>query len=116
MHCVLQKKRFPYVDKLRIVQLFEAEFNSALKYILGRKLIYHGEEQCIDSDQTHGLRPGWSTHDALTITTLAYDLARLEQLTMVSIFNDAAGCYDRMAQNLITIATRKMGCPKEAAM
>ena len=35
---------------------------------------------------------------------------------MMSIFNDAAGCYDRMLHNLMTIATRRMECPKEAAL
>ena len=113
---MLQKKKIPYIDKLRIIQLFEADFNSCLKYILGRKLLYHGEDQCINSNQTHGSRPGRSTHDALTVTALSYDLARLERLTMVSIFNDAAGCYDRMLHNLMTVTTRRMGCPKEAAL
>ena len=108
MHCMLQKKKLPYVDKLRIVQLFEADFNSALKYILGRKLLYRGEEQKINSNQTHGSRPGRSTHDALTVTALTYDLARLERLNIVSIFNDAAGCYDRMLHNLMTVTTRRM--------
>ena len=110
------KKARPYVDKLRIIQLFEADFNLALKYILGRKLLYHGEDQCINSTQTHGSQPGRSTHDALSITTLAYDLARLERTTLVSILNDAAGCYDRMLHNLMTVTTRRMGCPKEAAL
>ena len=109
-------KKLPYVDKLRIVQLFEADFNSALKYILGRKLLYHGEEQGVNSNQTHGSRPGRSTHDTLTVMTLTYDLARLERLTMVSIFYDAAGCYDRMLHDLMTLTTTRMGCPKQAAL
>ena len=32
---------------------------------------------------------------------------------MITIFNDAAGCYGRMHHNLTTITTRRMGCPKE---
>ena len=115
LHCMLQKKRARYIDKLRIIQLFEADFNSALKYILGRKLLYHGEDQCINSNQTHGSRPGRSTHDALTITTLSADLARLERLTMIIIFNDTAGCYDRMLHNFMTVTARRMGCPKHCA-
>ena len=35
VHCMLQKKEKPYLNKLRIVQLFEADFNSASKYIIG---------------------------------------------------------------------------------
>ena len=37
MQYILQKNNLPYIDKLRIVQLFEAVFKSALKDILGRK-------------------------------------------------------------------------------
>ena len=35
---------------------------------------------------------------------------------MVSIFNDAAGCYDRMLQNLMTVTVWRMGYPKEVAL
>ena len=35
---------------------------------------------------------------------------------MITLFNDAAGCYDRMRHNLTTITTRRMGCPKEFAL
>ena len=78
--------------------------------------MYHGEDDGINRNQTHGSRPGCSTHDALTVTTLAADLARLERLTMITILNNAAGCYDRMLHNLMTVTTRRMGCPKAAAL
>ncbi len=38
-HCMLQKDNKPYLHRLRIIQLFEGDFNGALKYILGRLLI-----------------------------------------------------------------------------
>ena len=116
VHCMLQKKKQPFINKLRIIQLFEADFNSALKYVLGRKLLYYSEEQSLNSTQTHGSRPGRSTHDALKINTLSYDIARLERIKMITLFNDATGCYDRMRHNLTTITTRRMGCPKEFAL
>ena len=116
VHCMLQKKKVAFIDKLRIIQLFEADFNSALKYVLGRRLLYYSEEQGLNSNQTHGSRPGRSTHDALKINTLTYDIARLDRTTMITLFNDAAGCYDRMRHNLTTITTRHMGCPKSFAL
>ena len=75
MHCVLQKKKLPYVDNLRVVQIFKIDFNFSFRYILGRKLLYHGNDHDINSNQIHGSRPGRSTHDTLTITTLTHDLA-----------------------------------------
>ena len=35
---------------------------------------------------------------------------------MTSIFNNAVGCYDRMLHNLMIVTTRRMSCPKEAAL
>ena len=116
VQCMLQKKNKPYIIKLRIIELFEADFNSGLKYILGRQLLYHSETHGINSNQTHGSRPGRSTHDALTITKLTYDIARLDKVNIVSIFNDAAGCYDRMRHNLMTVSSERMGCPDEVAL
>jgi len=109
IQCMLQNKHRPFITKLRIIELFEADFNSRLKYILGRKLLYHGEEHVINSTQTHDSRPVRATHDALNITKLAYDIARLDKVTMVSIFKDAAGYYDRMRYNLMKITTERMG-------
>ena len=42
VHCMLQKKAKPYMTKLHIVQFFEADFNSALKYSICR-LLHHIE-------------------------------------------------------------------------
>ena len=44
LHCTIQKKKKPYINKLRIVQLYEADFNTMLKILLGRRLMNHGEE------------------------------------------------------------------------
>ena len=54
VHCMLQKKKQVFIHRLRIIQLFGADFNSALKYVLGRHLLYHCEEQSLNSTQTHG--------------------------------------------------------------
>ena len=116
VHCVLLKKKGSYVSKLRIVQLFLIAFNSALKYILGRRLLYHWEEQGINSNQTHGSRPGRSTYDALIVGNISHDIARLENISIVTVLNDVAECYNRTRHNLITISTRKMGCPKKVAI
>ena len=78
--------------------------------------MYHGEEEGINRNQIRGSRPGRTTHDSLTIVTLSEDLARLERLAMITIFNDTAGCYDIMLRNLMDITTRRMGYPKAAAL
>ena len=44
---------------------------------------------------------------------LTYDISRLDRITMVTLFNNAAGRYDRIRHNLTTLTTICMGCPKE---
>ena len=42
LHCIIQNKRNPYITKLRIVQLYEADFNTMLNILLSRRLMAHG--------------------------------------------------------------------------
>merc|ERR1740139_16486 len=39
LHCMIQKKSLPYINKLRIVQLYEADFNTMLKILIRRRLM-----------------------------------------------------------------------------
>ena len=110
---MLQKKELPWFHKLRIVQLFEADFNSVLK-CLERKLMRYSEMHGINSDQLYGSRKQKSAIEALITLRIMYDMARLERLYMVLLFNDLKGCYDCIRPSLSTITMKKMGCPKEA--
>ena len=62
---MLQKKDHPYAQKLRIIQLFEGDFNGALKYIMGRKLMHHiTDSKSVDGD-VYGSRVGKTAIEAL---------------------------------------------------
>jgi hypothetical protein len=95
-HCMLKKDQKPFLHRLRIIQLFEGDFNGALKFLLGRLLMYHivKSRQC--SPQAFGSIPGQTAHEALLTLQLVYDNARLTKQPTASLFNDAAGCYDRI--------------------
>ena len=113
---MLQKKEKPWLHKLRIVQLFEADFNSVLKFLLGRRLMAHGEKHGLNSPQLYGSRKKKYSLEALIMLRVMYDMARLDRVNMVSLFNDLKGCYDRIRPSLNTITMRRMGCPKEVAV
>lgn len=74
-------------------------------------MLYHREDHGINRTQNYGSRSGRVTRDALNITKLIYDIARSDKVTMISIFNNAEGCYDRIRYNLMTI-----GCPDKVAL
>ena len=109
---MLLKQDKPYLAKLRIIQLIEADFNGALKILLSRRLIRHDDTYGTNSHQTHGGRQCRSTYDVMIINQLSTDITRLNKSNILVMFNDTDGCYDRMRPELISIVLRRMSCPK----
>ena len=91
--------------------MYKTDFKSYMKFILGRRLMYHANEHRINDKQLYGSRKGVSAHDAVLTTRLIYDMARMTRTNIVSIFNDLKGNYDRVRPSLNTITTRRMGLP-----
>ena len=107
---MVQKMQQPYIHKLRIVQLFEEDFNGGLKYLLGRifmrKLSYEG---LIDAS-AYGSVPGRNTIEAMKVMQNLYDNHRILKRDLAVVFNDAAGCYDRVRPNRSEICSLRLGC------
>ena len=109
LHCMLLKKDRPYINKLRIIQQIEADFNASMKILLSRRLMRHADTAGANSTQTHGGRQGRSTYDAMIISQLTTDITRLNRSNLLLMFNDADGCYDRMRPELCSIVLRRVG-------
>ena len=114
-HCMLKKKSLPFSQKLRIIQLFEGDFNGALKYILGRKMMQYITKHGIVDKETYGSRIGKTAIEAIVTLQCIMDNTRIWKKNMGLLFNDADGCYDRIPANLAEIALRRLGCPKSVA-
>ena len=48
LHCMIQKLKVAYVTKLRILQLYELNFNTMLEFLLGYNLIRHSENHGVN--------------------------------------------------------------------
>ena len=116
LHVMLPKLNRPYIHKLRIVQLFEADFNAGLKILYSRRLMSNTEKFQLNTEQIYGGRRGKTVHDCLTNLQLTYEYSQVTCSPMALIFDDMAGCYDRIRLNLNTITTRRMGMTKNAAI
>jgi hypothetical protein len=66
-------------------------------------------DQC--NTQAFGSIPGQMAHDALITLQLTYNYARVQKQPMASLFNDAAGCYDRIRSLLSYLCMVRVGCP-----
>ena len=112
-HCMIQKKDRPYINKLRIVQLFEGFFNGGLKYLLGRKLMYHIIDTGQMDDETFGSIQGKSAQEAMSLVLqMVYNVHCLNKTPLAVVFNDADGCYNRIKALMAELAARQVGCPK----
>ena len=72
---IIQKKRCQYINKLRFVQLHEADFNTLLNILLGRQLMKHGDAHGLNGHQLYGSRKGKFTYDALITVCIIYNMA-----------------------------------------
>ena len=54
----------PLLEKLRVIMLYEADFNFVLKLIWGHRLVRHAEKYKVLGTSNHGSRPGRQTKDA----------------------------------------------------
>jgi hypothetical protein len=102
----------PYLTHLRVIHLFEADYNLFLKILfLGKRLVRNGEKSNALNDQQHGSRPCRITTDALFLSRLEKDLIRQTKSNSAHMDNDATGFYDRIIKSLGMIACRRLGMP-----
>jgi hypothetical protein len=111
-HCMLQKMQDPYVDKLRIIQLFEGDFNAGLKCFLGKLLMQHITQHQYTDSETYGSRISKSATEALITLQTLFAHTSTWNTTAAMIFNDAAGCYDRIPLVWAELAAVSAGCSK----
>ena len=109
-HCMLQKKKRPYYHKLRIIQLFEGDFNAGLKFLLGRKLMAHLVKKKYITTEMYGSIPGRTAPEAMGVLQQVFDNHRLTRRNLLADFNDAAGCFDCIRHNLSSITMMRLGC------
>ena len=66
----------PYLTRLRVIHLFEADYNLFLKIIFGKRMVKNADTAMALNDQQHGSRPRRMTTDALFLARLEKDLIR----------------------------------------
>ena len=97
---MIQKKRHRFAQKLRIIQLFEGDFNAGLKYLLhiGRALIWHAHDNEIIDEEVYGSRKGKAGTEVLINLQLLADHSKTWKINTAVLFNDMTGCFDQIPQ------------------
>jgi hypothetical protein len=102
--------------RLRILALFESDFNQAKRIIIGRRVSHHLEDNNMISNMQFGSRPGKQCPSAVLSKVLQHDIVQLSKSTAAYIENDAIGCYDRLVNNIVLLMLRKVGLPDSIAL
>ena len=107
-----KKPGFPKIDRLRIIQLLEADLNLFLKIIWARRMVWHAEDtKSLDNIPQYGSQPHKTPHSALFLKVVSYDYIRYLKLNAAVFNNGAKGCYDRIIPTFGMAACRRVGMP-----
>jgi hypothetical protein len=104
----------PRINRLRIIHLFEADYNFILKILWGSRLVQRALEFDLLHDGQFGSVPRRTTLDPIMLTQLTSDLSRILKMNMARFDNDASACYDRIIVALGMLAARRCGMPENA--
>jgi hypothetical protein len=104
----------PYLHKLRVIHILEADYNLALKEIFGQRLLQNCEKHDKLGDIQDSFRKNRSTIRTLLHNELFCDYNKQLQINNFIGFTDISGCFDRIVIPLISLLNCRNGCPKEA--
>ncbi len=104
----------PKIHCLRIIHLFEADYNFFLKLQWGHRLVREAVSLDLLHDSQHGSIPWRTAMDPIMLTQLTSDLCRILKHDLARFDNDASACYDRIIVALGMLAARRCGMPRNA--
>ena len=102
------------IHTLRIIGKVAAEFNTCLKFLIG-KHAKNNFETTSPSDDQHGFRPNRSSIDAGFLKLLTFECARMQKCTVGTVQHDMSAHFDRMYPSMTSIYASKTGV-KESVM
>jgi hypothetical protein len=112
INVMIYKKPGVYlIDRLRVIHLFEADYNFVIGLIFGRRALYSGVEQHT-LHPSQWAQPGRQCADVVVMRELTLAMAHMLKIELGGFENDAAACYDRILMNMTGTAFERMGVPE----
>ena len=105
----------PKINKLRVIHLYEADYNAILKIIWARKVVWHAHDNDILNNGQAGSRPGRNAIDVVVQKDQKYLFSRLTKTNIATMDNDAKSCYDRILCNLAMLISQYFGISNSLA-
>jgi hypothetical protein len=103
-----------WIDKLRVIQLLEADLNMALRIIFGCCLIQRVDDCGTIPMSQWGPQPNRSSTDAILLKCLLYDGLSILRHSAIILNNDCKVAFDRMVPSIGGIALCRLGASSAA--
>ena len=112
VNCMINKKVDSFaLNQLRVIHLFEADYNLVIGLIFGRYMIH----RICDSGMFHPSqwgRPNRECEDVLMLKELTYQVSAMSRTDIATFDNDASSCYDRIVTRFALLCCRAHGVPE----
>jgi len=102
-----------WVEKLRIIMLFEADFNNNNKW-LGKAVMAQAESNQALAEEQYGSRKGKAAGIQCLNKRLFYDYIRATCQPAALCSNDAKSCYNRIILIIAALCLCRLGAPIKA--
>ena len=103
------------IHTLRIIGKVAAEFNTCLKFFIGKQARDNFEDADPCNEQ-HGFRPHRSPVDAMMLKLLSVEAARMQKCTLGSLQHDMTAHFDRMYPEMTAIFASKYAVDEHLLM
>ena len=102
----------PWIHRLRIIELFDAQANAGFQIFVGRHMMRHAVNKGLLSDASFGSTPGKMAVSAIIQKLVCVDQLRIERRAGGLFDCDASGCYDRILPPLASVHLQALGLQK----
>ena len=99
----------PKINKLRVIHLYEADYNLVLKILWARRLVWHVHNNKRLNEGQAGSRPGRNSIDVVIQKEMKYLYSLLTKTGLATMDNDAKSCYDRIICDIAMIISQYFG-------
>ncbi len=112
VNCMINKKVDSFLlNQLRVIHLFEADYNLVIGLIFGRYMIHRICDNNLFHPSQWG-RPHRECEDVLMLKELTYQISTMSRTDIATFDNDASACYDRLVTRFALLCCRAHGVPE----
>lgn len=104
----------PLLDKLRVIHIFEADFNAWAGIVFGRRMMQKAELLNTLGDEQGGSRKGRSSIDVYAMKFFSFQISAISRTPLAVMDNDAKACYDRIVMAAAYLRCQQIGIPHNA--